>query len=100
MSASQRANQVISADREAVALAARSPRRFAAGLGLLVALAALIATLRAATASAYECYRGYANCEGQGPLQHLEQGAPNSVLPTTTTYFCRRRLNTGPPAPV
>ncbi len=60
----------------------RSPRRFAAGLGLFVTLAALMATLGAASASAYECFEPSENCS----TQKLD---PTSgiYMPTTTTYF-------------
>jgi hypothetical protein len=73
------------ANRPAVMLAGGSPRRFAAGLGLLVALAALMATLGAANASAYECYSGMVN-PGECNLQPLKS-IGHDVVPTTTTYF-------------
>lgn len=63
-----------------------STRRLAAGLGPLVALAVLIASLGAVNASAYECYSGNTTCSTQGhtqPLNHRER----QVMPTTTTYF-------------
>lgn len=102
MSGSQRGSRFTIAARTTVTLPGWGPRRFAAGLGLLVALAALMATLGAATASAYECYSGYPNCKGQGELQHLVQGAPgtpDSVMPTTTTYFVYWAPNGAPAFP-
>ena len=74
MSASQRGNRVMIADRTAMTLPGGSTRRFAAGLGLLVALAVLIATLGAVNASAYECYSGNTTCSALGPVQHLNPG--------------------------
>ena len=86
MSGSQRGNRVMIADRTAVTLPSGSARRFAAGLGLLVALAALMATVGAVNASAFECYSGSPECSTHGHQQPL---VPHSrlVMPTTTTYF-------------
>jgi hypothetical protein len=73
--------------RAAAAPPSGSPRRFAAGLGLLVALAALIATFGAANASAFECYSGNPNL-GECNTQYLVGSVGGSlVMPTTTTYF-------------
>jgi hypothetical protein len=76
--------------RAVAALPAGSPRRFALlGLGLFAVLAVLVASLGAASASAYECYSGnpdIGECTEQ-PL--LQPGASTSVyfMPTTSTYF-------------
>jgi IPT/TIG domain/Phosphate-induced protein 1 conserved region len=62
------------------------PLRVCRGLGLLVALAALIATFGAVNASAFECYSGDPECPNKGPNQHLVR-LSGQVMPTTTTYF-------------
>lgn len=86
MSGSRKRIGRTASDQTAAASCSESGRRFGAGLGLLVALAALIATVGAVNASAFECYSGSPDCSSQGDLQAL---APHSrvVMPTTTTYF-------------
>src|SRR5664279_341089 len=86
MSGSRKSIGCTISDQAAEAPRGGSPRRFAAGLGLLVALAALMATVGAVNASALECYSGSPECSTHGHQQPL---VPNSrlVMPTTTTYF-------------
>jgi IPT/TIG domain len=84
MSGPQRDNQFTITDRAAREPSTGSPRRFTAVLGLLVGLAALIATFGAAGASAAECYSGNSRCPTEGSLQHLEDSG-GGVMPTTRT---------------
>ena len=86
MSGSRRSIGRTISDRAASAPRGGSRRRFAAGLGLLVALAVLMATVGAVNASAFECYSGSSECSYWGPKQHLVAGS-GFVMPTTTTYF-------------
>lgn len=68
MTGSRQEHGCTNSDQALAALPSGRPRRFAvAGLGLLVALAALIATLGAANASAFECYSGNPECTSEGP---------------------------------
>jgi len=86
MSASQRGTRGTIADRTAATPPGGSTQRLAAGLGLLVALAVLTATLGAVNAAAYECYSGNTTCSTYGSTQPLNR-QEGQVMPTTTTYF-------------
>ncbi len=84
MSGPQRENQFTITDRAAREPSTGRPRRLTAVLGLLVGLAALIASFGAAAASAAECYSGNSRCPTEGSLQHLEDSG-EGVMPTTRT---------------
>ena len=87
MSRSRRGIARFTGGRSANGPRVRRVRSWSAGLGLLLAvLAALIATLGATSASAWECYGTSPECTELGEEQHLTATDP-VVMPSTTTYF-------------